>query len=350
MLSRHVEKHHNPRARRSKTRRLILGGIWLAYVAGLFWLGLWVFWYVRVGNTAHDDVGFPQDWLIYYPELEQSGLTTAEIPPDDGTIDVLLLGGSVLEQVADELEQRLQSSIRDPLRVYKLPKAAHTSRDSYLKYSLLKDKHFDLVVFYHGINDVRMNCCPDRDFKDDYTHCHWYHSIERMAQNGRITMTGLLADQSRGLIALGEPEREALDYGDSVKTPRAFRKNLEGILQQAHAGGQPVMLMTFACYLPDGYTRKKFQAHQLGYGRGRHELPAEVWGKPENVVRTVQAHNREILELSTGPAVKAFVDQSRLMPADGTCFSDPCHFTPEGCRRFVDNMLPPLLEALELPP
>jgi hypothetical protein len=104
--------------------------------------------------------------------------------------------------------------------------------------------------------------------------------------------------------------------------------------------------MTFAWHIPPDYTREKFESRRLDYGSGLHELPAEVWGRPRHVAATIEAHNTAIRELAGRYDNVIFIDQQRLLPADGEHFSDPCHLTEAGCRAFVENVLSVLKQPL----
>ena len=55
-----------------------------------------------------------------------------------------------------------------------MSQGAHTTLDSYLKHKALHNKTFDVVVIYHGINEVRANNSPPEIFKPDYSHYAWY--------------------------------------------------------------------------------------------------------------------------------------------------------------------------------
>src|SRR5215471_18848261 len=118
-------------------------------------------------------------YYVFYPELKS--VEKRRIPAHDGQIDILLLGGSVLNpnfgNIARVLEERIAYETKKPVRIYNLAKSAHSSADSYYKYRHLMDKHFDLVIFYHGINEVRANNVPPSVFKPDYSHYSWYKQI-----------------------------------------------------------------------------------------------------------------------------------------------------------------------------
>ena len=153
-----------PPAPRTRRRWWFIG-LYPVYLLVVLWLGVQFFWAVRQQTTGQSQ----QDvWGYYYSKLP--AVRDAEIRAGDETVDILLLGGSVLEQIAPVLETAAKLEIQRPVRVFSVCTSAHTSRDSYLKFSQLKKQRFDLVVVYHGINDARMNCVRDDLFQDDYTH------------------------------------------------------------------------------------------------------------------------------------------------------------------------------------
>jgi len=321
----------------SRRRRAVFICVWAAYIGGLLWLGAWGYRAFRLGGFSN---ATPRAEILqmYYPELVRSGVAEAELHPDDEHFDVLLLGGSVLEDAAPAIEARLRAQFGDRTRVFNLAKAAHTSRDSALKFSTLREKPFDLIIDYDGVNDVRMNSCPSEHYRDDYTHCRWYRSIERRLEAEEVKLTDLLHDEVDFVIPLGEPEPELLQYGDTIKTDRAFRNNLEEIVTAARENGVPVVLMTFAYHIPTDYSREKFEANQLDYGEGHYKLPAELWGKPQNVAHTLDAQNKVIAELAAEYDNVIVVDQAQMLPADGVHFSDPCHLTNAGDLRLASNI------------
>ncbi len=323
-------------SRISKRRRWCFIALYPLYLLGLVWLGVQFFWLLQEQKTGKSKTDV---WGYYYSKL--SPVQKADIRENDKTFDVLLLGASVLEQVAPVLEKTMASELKCPVRVFSVCTSAHTSRDSFLKYSQLRDKPFDLVMIYHGINDARMNCIPDNLYQQDYTHCAHYRSFQRALEAGSLSVRGVVGDQVDQLISLGEPDPEVVEFGKSIKTPQAFRTNLEAIVRGVKSQSGQVMLMTFATWVPPNYSKTKFIEKQLGYGSGQYELPIEVWGQPDNVVAAIKAHNRELQELAEKSEV-IFIDQARLIPQNGEQFSDICHLTKTGCQTFVNNVMPDL--------
>lgn len=304
------------------------------------------FWSLRFGVPFRD----PGKILYaYYPELErvdEEGPSRA-----DDEFDVLLLGGSVLHRDWSAVEQHLQERLSDGgrrrVRVFNLAQASHTSRDSWLKYRALGEARFDLVVFYHGINETRANNAPPDVYREDYGHFSWYEIVNAMAPfHGDATFAlpltlrwayvsaRLTLSRDRHVPA-ADPRQDWLGYGGDVKSAASLGRNLESLVGLTEGRGDPVLLMTFAIFVPENYTRDAFLEKRLGYGL--HFSPIELWGLPENVIPAVAAHNAVVRELAARHGTM-FVDQAALMD-DIHYFNDVCHFTTVGSVRFADNML-----------
>jgi hypothetical protein len=287
----------------------------------------------------------------YYPQL--IAVERTEIEKEDAAIDVLLLGGSVLDQrwtnVPTSLAIALERASGRSVRIHNVSFKAHTSRDSYLKYKRLGSKPFDLVVFYHGINEARANNAPRDLYDPAYDHYSWYREVNILDRDPLTRYLALpfvvrlvgfaLKDlvTSRQLVPRYEPTWEWTQYGGEVKTAGAFRSNLSAILNLAEERGQPVMAMTFAYYVAPGYSLEAFRSKTLDYRR--HMFPIETWGIPENVVAALEAHNGVVRELAKDRPGVYFVDQARLMPSGKEYFNDVCHLTAVGSTRFAENMI-----------
>ncbi len=283
---------------------------------------------------------------FFYPELEP--VEEAEIARDDGTYDVLVLGGSVLQygDFAGLLDSSLEEAYRRPVRVHSLAREAHTSLDSFYKYRRLERAHFDLVVFYHGINEARANNCPPEMFRDDYSHWGWYRLIAAYENGGprwfvlpyTLYFSWVKIGGKTGLLDLvpkHRPGEEWTRHGGTIRTEQTFRANLGRIRDFAAAREEPLLLMTFATHVVEGYTLEKFLAGELDYAG--HTMPIELWGEPEHVLRAIAAHNRVVREVAAGPGVH-LVDQAAEMPKGRRYFADVCHVTEEGMRALVANL------------
>ena len=338
-----------PTVKRSRKRRIVLSVVYLGYLTLLGWLGLQLFFWIEVGGGSGGAESRDNIWNFFYRELSRTGALDVATADDPDTFTVLLLGGSVLEQTAVQLEADLAQQTPGEVKVYNLARAAHTTRDSMLKYSRLGDRHFDLVVFYHGINDVRMNCISSERFRDDYSHCAWYNRFEAALARGELATRDVLSQTLEPLITRGEPDSENIQFGNDVKTESAFRKNCEAVLKQALEHRQQIVLMTFAYHLPAEYTRERYFADEFDYGKGHYRMAVESWGPPDGVRRAIDTHNRVITELAAAYPDVIFVDQYRLLSADSENFSDVCHLTDRGIERFVANLLAAIRERAATP-
>lgn len=294
--------------------------------------------FLRAPNRIHH---------FFYPKLKR--VEEAPSTRGDETYDVLVLGGSVLEygDVGARLERALQERYPDPVRVHSLAREAHTSLDSFYKYRRLADQRFDLVVFYHGINEARANNCPEEFFRDDYSHWGWYRLVAAYENGGErwfvLPYTLYFAYTKIGgktglirLVPKHRPGEEWTRHGATIRTEKTFLANLGRIRELAAARGDPFLVMTFATHVVDGYTLERFRAGELDYaGRG---MPIELWGEPEHVLRAIAAHNRGVRAIAAQPGV-FFVDQEAEMPRGRRYFDDVCHFTDEGQRVFVANVV-----------
>ena len=296
----------------------------------------------------------------YYPALAD----IAADPPkrDDGTLDLLILAGSVPHHkhgsVENELLEQLKTVSRHgDVRIVNLATPAHTTRDSRIKYEALGDARFDLVIFYHGINESRTNNAPPDLFKEDYSHYAWYETVNAMtpyhgtssfALPYTLRLTALRVKQSLSTdrhVPIHEPRPEWLVYGEDLRSVAAFEDNLRAILDLADRRGDAVLLMTFAMRVPDNYSKEAFDEKRLDYVR--HRFPLEFWGQAEHVLAAVAAHNDVVRRFAAERDDRLFVDQAALMGDDPGDFDDPCHFTASGSARFVENMLPALLSVTD---
>lgn len=296
-----------------------------------------------------------------YPELRP----LHESPPTrgDATADILLLGGSVLHeswgQVEAQLLEQLARAGRRDVRIHDLAEPAHTTRDSLEKYRALGDARFDAVVVYHGINDARANNAPPELFRDDYAHLPWYELVNALATAGPGARLALPATArwlaARGRQALlpdryaGEsrPRPEWLRYGAWPRSPAAFERNLEALLDLAAARGERVVLATFALHVPAGYSLDAFRRRALDYLL--FYSPIELWGERDHVVAAVAAHNAALRRLAASRPGVSLVDEDALMPRSARTFNDVCHLTSEGSAEFARHLVPALLALLPEP-
>ena len=287
-----------------------------------------------------------------YPELWQMSWKDEDVR-DQHPLRVLFLGGSALNpawgNVEKEVQERLTVELERPVVIYNMAEIGHTSRDSLVKYRALAANRFDLVVFYHGINDARANNVPPERYRPDYSHYAWYDTVNALEARpgGRwivlpatLRFLAVRAKDTLGLadyLTMDAPRPDWLQYGADIKTAASFESNLREIVALASERQETLLVMTFATYVPAGYTPEAFRERKLGYTL--HLSPIEMWGTPANVLSAVLRHNEVVRRVAESDARIRFVDQASEMPAEGRYFNDVCHLTAAGSHVFVDNML-----------
>jgi tetratricopeptide (TPR) repeat protein len=280
--------------------------------------------------------------LLFYPELKH--IEALSIPQDDEYYDILLLGGSVLHEDFSSVDRllgiRLENEKGKKVRIHNVAFRAHSSLDSYYKYRHLRDKQFDFVIVYQGINEVRANNCPPSLFREDYSHYSWYSAINLYEKPSgsrllvfpyTLTLTWIRTLEWLGLtkyVPTNEPNMDWINYGSTIRTREPFKRNLIAILELAQAKREPIVLMSFSYYIPEEYPNV-----------ADWWMPVELWGKPEYVAKGIAVHNAVIEELAQSYVHVMFVDQNKLIPKERKYFRDTCHFTDQGSECFVDNYL-----------
>lgn len=313
-------------------------------------------------SVTHTVPFFQPGNMVYtfFPGLEE--IKNTPMTAGDEYFDVLLLGGSVLHPdwgtVGIALKQTLSENMRREVRIHNSAFQGHTSRDSYFKYNHLKDKPFDVVLFYHGINEVRTNNCPPAVFKTDYSHYYHWYSLLKLADEHQelkyITFPytlrlGWLLLQEKlnkdNLMAPNKLKPEWLKYGGDIKSEKSFGENLRNIADIAREKGELLMLSTFAFYVPEDYSLRNFRRRVLDYGK--HRSAVEIWGKPQHVIAGIVAHNRQVHRIANRyPEIK-FIDLNAKMPRNRQHFDDICHLTPEGALFYSKEVTKAVLQSLK---
>lgn len=295
----------------------------------------------------------------YYPELNR--VDTGRPSHDDEYFDVLLLGGSTLHHEAGAVQRALWEQLvyncQCNVRILNLAMPGHTSRDSLIKYAALGAARFDLVIAYDGLNEARANNVPPELFRGDYGHYSWYeianalapyHGTASFALPYTLRYLAIRARQSLmsdRYVPTDRPRRDWVRYGKAYRSAIPFKQNLGDLLNRASQRGDPVLLMTFALYVPKNYSLDAFRAKRLDYVL--HVSAIEIWGEPENVQGAVASHNEVVRNMIQERRDVLFVDQATLMNGPSRYFNDPCHFTVSGSSQFVDNIMRTVLPILK---
>jgi len=195
----------------------------------------------------------PADYIYkgFYDNMEE--LQKKEVRRGGDVKNVLILGGSVVSTPWSRLESRLDTLLQkhygkgSRFAFFNIAGAGHTSRDNLLKYELLKDKQFDLVLYYEAINENRANNIPPEEFRSDYTHIKWYRDIEILQRHPEINLTVIpfLIDKlvcnvsdklsHRIFVSAEKVAPQYSKYGADIKTAGPYRRNIEQIIQIARS-------------------------------------------------------------------------------------------------------------------
>lgn len=247
-----------------------------------------------------------------------------------GALRVLTLGGSALfeRRMSERLGAALRARTRRPVEVLGAALRVHNSRSSVLKLRHLAPYGFDVVLIYHGINDLDANHVPLREFDADY------------AQLGPWYVRGPLLDRSVVLrlaynrwLHRGTPVQA---QGSGFASEASFRRNLVTLVTESRAAGAEPVLMTFAWSIPEGYSLDAFRAGRVGYNNPERiaSTAVEVWGAPAYVREGLARHNLVVHAVAAEHDV-ALLDQERLMGHEPFWFGDVCHLSEPGTDRFV---------------
>jgi hypothetical protein len=340
-----------------RRRVLLLGALTALFVLMAMEVSSRAYWAISHRVSFFDALELEH---AFYPE--HGMLEPLAIARDDDVFDVLLLGASVLTadwgKVPRALERMLASRWRGPVRIHSLAEAGHMSRDSLNKYRLLVNKRFDAALIYHSVNEIRTNNAPPNRFRADYAHLDWYRQVNFVAAHHRmgqvttlpftaLTMWLTFKDLAGFHPTIGtlQPLEEYQKYGANVKSAATLEANLREILLLARERGDPVVLTSYAWYVPEDYTYERFQEHALDYRYEKRFVPLEVWGQADNVIRGLREHNRMLRRLGETGLVARFVDVEAVIPKQGRYWSDVCHLSGKGSKLFAQLIASALLEA-----
>lgn len=314
----------------------------------------------RIYWMTKNDLSFftPEAMYLFYPALKP--VHEAKITTDDDYYDILLLGGSVLYDAGNWnkalplLQEQLKPLTNLPLRIHNVARPSHSSRDSLFKYRFLNDKHFDLIIIYHAINEVRANNCPPNIFQTDYSHYSWYRKLNFFSHYHYFkfftlpyTFFSLATDiqEKSGLIHFVPtdiPNENWVEYGKTIKSAESFKNNIENILNHANRKQELILLSSFAFHVPRDYSYLKFKTKQLDYAA--HTFSIDIWGDPENVMRGIITHNKVIDKLADDHPEILFIDENAKIPKSKIYFNDICHLTEAGNEQLLNDFAQAVLD------
>jgi hypothetical protein len=296
---------------------------------------------------------FWQPSKVFYAEIDS--VQNTAISQSDEYFDILILGGSAISMnfgihINKNLDSLLNLSPNHPkIRRFTVATPAHTSLDNLNKYSLLKDKRFDLVIFYEAINENRTNNIPPESFSDDYQHVSWYYDMAIMEQHPEVNWTvlpylvhksvNLLVDKIKGkqFLELNSISPDYVKYGAEIRSAKPYRNNIEQIIQESKKRNEKLLLMTYALYIPSSIVGNGGYADYRDFAGCQYPSPHHLWGDPVNVRKGVDMHNTILKELAAKNHV-LLLDMDKEMPRQKDYYCDICHLTEPGSKIFAQKM------------
>ncbi|MCF0070330.1 hypothetical protein LZD49_07590 [Dyadobacter sp. CY261] len=297
----------------------------------------------------------PSDYLYsaFYDNMKE--VREKEIKRNGDVKNVLILGGSVVSTPWSHMESRLDTILQkhygkgNRYAFYNIASAGQTSRDILLKYNLLDDKRFDLVIYYEAINENRANNIPAKYFKQDYSHIGWYRDIELLRSRSEINLTvipyvlqkmvGAIQDKLTHRIYVShekvDPQFEK--FGSDIKTAGPYHSNISGIIKIAQSRGDKLLLLSYASYFPENVILTGDDKDSEHFAGCRFASPVKIWGKPENTKKGIGVHNSIIRKLAKQHKT-LFLDMENEMPKDPKLFCDVCHVSEPGAQRFAHEI------------
>lgn len=292
----------------------------------------------------------PKGFLVdnYYKELKTPLQT--DITKDDGYKDILILGGSVISPLWSRMDARLDSILsKKNVRVFDVAIPGHTSLDNAIKYELLKDKEFDLVIYYEAINENRANNTAPDLFKDDYSQMEWYHHIGLIRKHPELNFTTLPYLLHKAIVTITRKitktpflendnvRKENRQYGADIKTAGPYKKNLEDIISLASKKEEKLLLMAYTSFFPDvNFLGDPSDAQYFAKNCARAAI-VTVWGDTKNTKKGIEVHN-DILTSLANEHKTYYLDMRKMIPQEVDCFCDICHLSEKGCAIFADAL------------
>lgn len=281
-------------------------------------------------------------------EMIYPALANAMVHYSPKNTNVLLLGGSVLDWNYPTLKEINKNS---SIEFYNMATPAHTSLDSLYKYRYLISKgyHFDYVIFYDTINEVRANNVPPELYYNDYRHYSFYRIANAVFKDDNF-LSPIIRKSALCLrlyqvyteirfkdetVPKDGPKEEWIKYGGDIKTKETFRNNLQEIINISKKENSTLIAPKFAFNLPGNYTFERFINNSLGYSNNSGCCAVKIWGSPYNVVKGIKAHN-EIIESLESELI--FINTDNISN-DISNFFDICHFSEKGNKEFANLII-----------
>ena len=296
----------------------------------------------------------PKNFIVSHHYKELGAVLKTTITKDDGYTDILILGGSVISSSWSRMDTRLDSLLsnntQQKIRVFDVAIPGHTSLDNAIKYDLLKNKQFDLVIFYEAINENRANNIKPAFFKKDYSHIEWYYHINLLRKHPEINYTTLPYLLHKAIlttvikvggykfIETDNVRKENRPYGGVIKTEKSYEENLQAIIDLSKVKNEQLLLLGYTSFFPKVNFLGDPSDAQYFAKNCKKAAIVTVWGDTKNVEKGINIHNKVLAKLANTNNTHYF-DMQKAVPQEVDYFCDICHLSEKGCGVFAEKLV-----------
>jgi len=292
----------------------------------------------------HSNFFKPQEIIFhYYPMVKEIKENYSEGPKKK----ILILSSSALTDgwggFATVFDKELNKNGKE-WDVYNASGVGFSSLDNLNTYTMLSDLKLDVLLFYNGINDSRLNNCPPEIYKENYQHIAWNNEIATILSHPEINGSTIPFIIDFGFQKLKATfckdcfisenyhnQEKWQEYGSNFKSLENFEKNIQALIKTKPKESK-LFLFSFATYVPDNYSFEKFVNKELDYNYHVNSREVEVWGKAPYVLDFMDSLNI-ILSAKQNPAKECYFIDIRNQVLQASNFADICHYSAPGIEK-----------------
>lgn len=288
----------------------------------------------------------------YYPQAKK--IISRYKNSDEGKTKLLILSSSALTDGWGDFRKIIENKLNSKSENYEVFNGAGVGFslvDNKNTYSILREKniHFDYVIIYNAINDARLNNCPPKIFKKDYSHIKWNNEINCIKRHHEmnITVIPFIFDflyqkikqkfsNKRFIPDNYQHQPDWKKHGNVFLSLEILKNALVNIVSHNY-GNEKYLIFSYNYYIPSNYTYKKFINKQLDYQFHENSSEVEIWGKPINVSNFIDSANVYYSHIAKKFNNTRFYDVRRTMK-NPVYFADVCHFSEKGIQTFSNKV------------
>ena len=312
-----------------------------------------------ITGTHHSGLLHPERAIYwYYPQIKP--ILRAE--QSNSEIRILILSSSYLNSkyFTETLKTDLSELLRQKVTIVNLSRFGYTSFDETMLYRTLKTVRFDMVVFYEGLNDLRLNNCPPALFKTDYSHFGRYGLINFLIKHQLLIhylsfpysvyhLTQILIPEKflpfHSVSHMPEIRKRGwTKYGGDFKTGQSLKMNLEDICSIATQKKERVLIVGQCIYIDPRYTDSLFELKKLDYKE--HTYGLSSYGDINNLRKEIPMNDSIIREVASQYKNISYVNFCTDLPQGKEYFNDPAHYTTKGIGLFAHSLAGSIVNAL----